>query len=147
MRVFTRKVPPVDASEDQRRMLMQLPEYQGEILHFIDIYLFDNGSITMLMRVLWEEMKEQPFLFLSLDLPAAPLYRDELMQNIIPQVTISFNRYTIFTLSFLKNYMTKQCAKIKNMIDNLFLGSVARSSAKVQRFNWERVQDIQWELP
>jgi U4/U6.U5 tri-snRNP-associated protein 2 len=29
-----------------------------------------------------------PFLYLSLDLPAAPLYRDELMQNIIPQVPL-----------------------------------------------------------
>lgn len=40
-------------------------------------------------------MKEQPFLFLSLDLPAAPLYRDELMQNIIPQVTNNHKRYEL----------------------------------------------------
>ncbi|GMS79808.1 hypothetical protein PENTCL1PPCAC_1983, partial [Pristionchus entomophagus] len=89
MRVFTRKVPPVDASEDQRRMLMQLPEYQ-------------------------EETKEQPFLFLSLDLPAAPLYRDELMQNIIPQVPLhvllqKFNgqtekEYKTYNENFLKRF-------------------------------------------
>lgn len=35
-----------------------------------------------------EKMKEVPFLYLTLDLPAAPLYRDELMQNIIPQVPL-----------------------------------------------------------
>ncbi|GMT09097.1 hypothetical protein PFISCL1PPCAC_394 [Pristionchus fissidentatus] len=89
MRVFTRKVPPVDASEDQRRMLMQLPEYQ-------------------------EETKEQPFLFLSLDLPPTPLYRDELMQNIIPQVPLhvllqKFNgqtekEYKTYNENFMKRF-------------------------------------------
>ncbi|GMR58778.1 hypothetical protein PMAYCL1PPCAC_28973, partial [Pristionchus mayeri] len=89
MRVFTRKVPPVDASEDQRRMLLQLPEYK-------------------------EEIKEQPFLFLSIDLPAAPLYRDELMQNIIPQVPLhvllqKFNgqtekEYKTYNENFLKRF-------------------------------------------
>ncbi len=34
-------------------------------------------------------MKELPFLYLTLDLPAAPLYRDEQMQNIIPQIPLS----------------------------------------------------------
>jgi hypothetical protein len=32
--------------------------------------------------------KQSPFLFLALDLPAAPLYQDELEQNIIPQVPL-----------------------------------------------------------
>lgn len=31
---------------------------------------------------------ESPFLYLTLDLPQAPLYRDELLQNIIPQVPL-----------------------------------------------------------
>ncbi len=39
---------------------------------------------------LWfaEKDEELPFLFLTLDLPPAPLYRDELLQNIIPQVPL-----------------------------------------------------------
>jgi U4/U6.U5 tri-snRNP-associated protein 2 len=31
---------------------------------------------------------EVPFLYLAMDLPAAPLYRDELLHNIIPQVPL-----------------------------------------------------------
>ena len=34
-------------------------------------------------------MKEIPFLSLALDLPPAPLYLDERMQNIIPQVPLA----------------------------------------------------------
>ena len=32
--------------------------------------------------------KKMPFLYLSLDLPPAPLFQDELEKNIIPQVSI-----------------------------------------------------------
>ncbi|EPB74731.1 hypothetical protein ANCCEY_06156 [Ancylostoma ceylanicum] len=39
---------------------------------------------------MWSESaKELPFLYLALDLPPAPLYRDEQMQNIIPQVPLT----------------------------------------------------------
>jgi U4/U6.U5 tri-snRNP-associated protein 2 len=31
---------------------------------------------------------QSPFMFLALDLPPAPLYQDELEQNIIPQVPL-----------------------------------------------------------
>jgi len=34
-------------------------------------------------------MEKIPFLYLALDLPAAPLYKDELEHNIIPQVPLS----------------------------------------------------------
>lgn len=36
-----------------------------------------------------EKMTKTPFLFLSLDLPSAPLYKDELEHNIIPQVPLA----------------------------------------------------------
>jgi hypothetical protein len=40
--------------------------------------------------------KQSPFLFLTLDLPPAPLYQDELEQNIIPQVPLItiLNKYS-----------------------------------------------------
>lgn len=45
--------------------------------------------LLMMGGIVSEKMKDLPFLYLTLDLPAAPLYRDELMQNIIPQVPLS----------------------------------------------------------
>ncbi|KAE9416739.1 hypothetical protein Angca_002495, partial [Angiostrongylus cantonensis] len=64
MRQYSRRVIPAEATEEQRRQLLQLPEYN-------------------------ESSKELPFLYLALDLPPAPLYRDEQMQNIIPQVPLT----------------------------------------------------------
>ncbi|KAK5964778.1 Ubiquitin Specific Protease [Trichostrongylus colubriformis] len=64
MRQYSRRVIPAEATEEQRQQLLQLPEYN-------------------------ESSKELPFLYLALDLPPAPLYRDEQMQNIIPQVPLS----------------------------------------------------------
>ncbi|ETN72198.1 ubiquitinyl hydrolase 1 [Necator americanus] len=64
MRQYSRKVIPAEATECQRQQLLQLPEYN-------------------------ESAKELPFLYLALDLPPAPLYRDEQMQNIIPQVPLT----------------------------------------------------------
>ncbi|KIH52575.1 ubiquitinyl hydrolase 1, partial [Ancylostoma duodenale] len=64
MRQYSRRVIPAEATEHQRLQLLQLPEYN-------------------------ESAKELPFLYLALDLPPAPLYRDEQMQNIIPQVPLT----------------------------------------------------------
>ncbi|VDK48244.1 unnamed protein product, partial [Gongylonema pulchrum] len=61
---YTRKVIPVETTEEARRALLETDEYK-------------------------EKKLEVPFLYLTLDLPAAPLYRDEQMQNIIPQVPLS----------------------------------------------------------
>ncbi|VDM52170.1 unnamed protein product [Angiostrongylus costaricensis] len=66
MRQYSRRVIPAEATEEQRRQLLQLPEYNGNFFS-----------------------KELPFLYLALDLPPAPLYRDEQMQNIIPQVPLT----------------------------------------------------------
>ncbi|KAH7720889.1 U4/U6.U5 tri-snRNP-associated protein 2-like protein [Aphelenchoides avenae] len=70
MRQFTRKVLPVDATDEQRRALLETGEFD-------------------------EKVMENPFLYLAMDLPPPPLYRDELMQNIIPQVPLAqlFNKF------------------------------------------------------
>ncbi|KRX44735.1 U4/U6.U5 tri-snRNP-associated protein 2 [Trichinella britovi] len=64
MRTFKRQVLPVDANEEERTRLLLTEEYQ-------------------------ERVQNLPFLFLTLDLPPAPLYRDEFFQNIIPQVPLA----------------------------------------------------------
>ncbi|CAJ0590542.1 unnamed protein product [Cylicocyclus nassatus] len=64
MRQYSRRVIPAEATDYERMRLLQQPEYN-------------------------ESAKELPFLYLALDLPPAPLYRDEQMQNIIPQVPLS----------------------------------------------------------
>ncbi|VDM48592.1 unnamed protein product [Toxocara canis] len=89
MHEYTRKVMPVETTEEERRTLSQSDEYQ-------------------------EKMKDLPFVYLTLDLPAAPLYRDELMQNIIPQVPLSvlltkFNgliekEYKTYNENFMKRF-------------------------------------------
>ncbi|CAK9301107.1 unnamed protein product [Gordionus sp. m RMFG-2023] len=63
MRVYSRKVPPLDLSEDEKMILLLTEEYK-------------------------ERREEQPFLYLAVDLPPPPLFRDEVEGNIIPQVPI-----------------------------------------------------------
>ncbi|EPB74732.1 ubiquitinyl hydrolase 1 [Ancylostoma ceylanicum] len=46
-----------------------------------------NDYCNVVLHV--KSAKELPFLYLALDLPPAPLYRDEQMQNIIPQVPLT----------------------------------------------------------
>uniref|UniRef100_A0A1I8EGJ9 ubiquitinyl hydrolase 1 n=1 Tax=Wuchereria bancrofti TaxID=6293 RepID=A0A1I8EGJ9_WUCBA len=86
---FTRKVIPVETTEEARKTLLETDEYK-------------------------EKKLEIPFLYLTLDLPAAPLYRDELLQNIIPQVPLSvlltkFNgatekEYKTYSENFMKRF-------------------------------------------
>ncbi|XP_065161497.1 ubiquitin carboxyl-terminal hydrolase 39 [Atheta coriaria] len=63
MKIYSRKIPPTDLDEKQKWQLMQTPEYQ-------------------------EQEQESPFLYLTCDLPAPPLFIDELRENIIPQVNL-----------------------------------------------------------
>ncbi|CAD6189703.1 unnamed protein product [Caenorhabditis auriculariae] len=63
MRQYSRKVVPAEDTEEEKVRKLQMPEYQ-------------------------ETVTESPFLFLTLDLPPPPLYRDVQMQNIIPQVPL-----------------------------------------------------------
>jgi len=61
MKIFTRKIPPIEMDEKQKRSLMMTSEYQ-------------------------EVESESTFLYLTCDLPAPPLFTDEFKENIIPQV-------------------------------------------------------------
>lgn len=63
MRQYSRPIPPADCTEDQARALLHLPAYR-------------------------EVTKEFPFLYLSMDLPPPPLYRDTQMENVIPQIPL-----------------------------------------------------------
>lgn len=61
MRVYTKKIAPVDIDEESE--LLNPEDYE-------------------------EKVKDQPFLYLSVDLPAPPLFRDEVKESIIPQVPL-----------------------------------------------------------
>jgi U4/U6.U5 tri-snRNP-associated protein 2 len=89
MRIFSRKMIPVSKSIDEKLQLMLTPEYR-------------------------ESASESQFLYLTLDLPAPPLFKDELQANIIPQVPLQtllskFNgsnekEYTAYDHSELKRF-------------------------------------------
>ena len=61
-----------------------------------------------------EHMEEKPFLYLSVDLPPPPLFRDELKESIIPQVPlmqilgkfdgVTEQEYKTYKENFMKRY-------------------------------------------
>ncbi len=61
-----------------------------------------------------EKTEEKPFLYLSVDLPAPPLFRDELKESIIPQVPlmqtllkfdgVNYIEYKTYKENFMKRY-------------------------------------------
>ncbi|KAK2720118.1 ubiquitin carboxyl-terminal hydrolase 39-like [Artemia franciscana] len=63
MKIYSRKIPPIDLKDEEKRSLLATEEYQ-------------------------EKVENSPFLFLSADLPPAPLFKDEMKENIIPQVSL-----------------------------------------------------------
>ncbi|KAM5171383.1 ubiquitin carboxyl-terminal hydrolase 39 [Mantella aurantiaca] len=89
MRIFTKKLPHPDLPAEEKEQLLQNEEYV-------------------------ETMLESPFMFLTLDLPTAPLYKDEKEQLIIPQVPLfsilgKFNgitekEYKTYKENFLKRF-------------------------------------------
>jgi len=81
MRQHSTKILPVDVSEEAGRILQKSDEFK-------------------------EQTSEIPFLYLAMDLPAAPLYCDELMQNIIPQVPLGtlFAKYNGVTAKEYRTY-------------------------------------------
>ncbi|KAF1628359.1 UNVERIFIED_CONTAM: U4/U6.U5 tri-snRNP-associated protein 2, partial [Eudyptes robustus] len=81
LKQYTRKVLPVNVSEEARITLSETDEFK-------------------------EKSTDVPFLSLSMDLPDAPLYRDELMQNIIPQIPLGvlFEKYNGTTEKEYKTY-------------------------------------------
>ncbi|KAJ9575533.1 hypothetical protein L9F63_007603, partial [Diploptera punctata] len=80
MRIYTRKIPPIELEEEQKEALLLMDEYQ-------------------------EKVTQSPFLYLTCDLPPPPLFKDEFRENIIPQV----NLYTLlqkFNAQTEKEYKT-----------------------------------------
>ncbi|XP_028399832.1 U4/U6.U5 tri-snRNP-associated protein 2-like [Dendronephthya gigantea] len=65
MRITSRKLPPTEDDEAAKK----------------DVQNPDSDEYK-------ESVTESPFWYLSLDTPAAPLFKDEMQQNIIPQVSI-----------------------------------------------------------
>ena len=61
MRIHSQRIPPIDATDEEKDELMLTPEYA-------------------------ETVSESPFLYLAADLPPPPLFKDEFSENIIPQV-------------------------------------------------------------
>lgn len=77
MRMYTRKIPPTELDDKQKAALLLTDEYQ-------------------------EKITESPFLYLTCDLPPPPLFKDEFMENIIPQVSI-YNHHSnfVFIIKFI----------------------------------------------
>ncbi|XP_055387296.1 U4/U6.U5 tri-snRNP-associated protein 2 [Condylostylus longicornis] len=63
MKIYTRKMPPVELDETQKSLLLATEEYQ-------------------------EKAETSKFLYLTCDLPPPPLFTDEFRENIIPQVSL-----------------------------------------------------------
>lgn len=91
MRIYTRKIPPLELEESQRSELLHTVEYG-------------------------ETVTESPFLYLTCDLPPPPLFKDQFTENIIPQVSIMCPRILI-TIS--KNFDIQ--LQIINIISYFYL--------------------------
>lgn len=63
MKIYSKRIPHTELTNKQKLELLKTEEYQ-------------------------EKVEESTFLYLSTDLPAPPLFRDEMKENIIPQVSL-----------------------------------------------------------
>jgi len=63
-RIYTKKILPADVDAEKKERLMATGEY-------------DNWTVT-----------DSPFLYLTAELPPPPLFKDELHENIIPQINL-----------------------------------------------------------
>lgn len=89
MKIYTRKIPPVELDDTQKTLLLATEEYQ-------------------------EKCEDSNFLYLTCDLPPPPLFTDEFRENIIPQVNLyqllaKFNgttekEYKTYKDNFLKRF-------------------------------------------
>lgn len=110
MKVYTRKIPPVDCDEIQKELLLATDEYQ-------------------------EKTETTNFLYLNCDLPPPPLFIDELRENIIPQVNlyqllskfngVSEKEYKSYKDNFMKRFEITKLPKfvilyIKRFTKNTF---------------------------
>lgn len=80
MRIYSRKIPPTELDDKQKKTLLATQEYQ-------------------------ETVTESPFLYLTCDLPPPPLFIDEFRENIIPQVNL-YQLLTKFNGVTEKEYKT-----------------------------------------
>lgn len=90
MRIYTKKILPADVDAEKKERLMATGEY-------------DNWTVT-----------DSPFLYLTAELPPPPLFKDELHENIIPQINLynllsKFNgeserEYNTYKDNFLKKF-------------------------------------------
>ena len=107
-----------------------------------------------------ESVEDQPFLYLSVDLPAPPLFRDELKESIIPQVPLSQilqkfdgvteREYKTYKDNFLKRYEILRlpkylimCFRVNNRLI-LFISFIFLFKRGLQRihFIWKRIQQL-----
>lgn len=87
MRVYSRKILPIDIGDEEKEELLYMEEYK-------------------------ETVEESKFLYLTLDLPPPPLFKDELRENIIPQVPL-FNILAKFNGTTEKEYKTYKDSTMK----------------------------------
>ena len=90
MRIWTKKILPTEITDEKRKREMEA-----------------NGEYS------WK-VEESPFLYLTVELPPPPLFRDEHLENIIPQVSLfkvleKFNgqtekEYKTYKDNFLKKF-------------------------------------------
>ncbi|KAK3089752.1 hypothetical protein FSP39_006198 [Pinctada imbricata] len=90
MRVYTRKVLPIDLKDEEKAKLLETGEYM-------------------------ETMDEIPWLYLTCDLPPSPLYPDELRENIIPQVPFA-TLLSKFNGVSEKEYKTHRDSHLKRFV-------------------------------
>ncbi|KAG5673426.1 hypothetical protein PVAND_003474 [Polypedilum vanderplanki] len=110
MKIYSRKIPPVECDDAQKELLLATEEYQ-------------------------EKIETTNFLYLTCDLPPPPLFIDEHRENIIPQVNLyqllaKFNgvtekEYKSYKDNFLKRFEIVRLPKfiilfIKRFTKNTF---------------------------
>lgn len=87
MNVYSRKVIPVEMTEAERRAALRTTEYD-------------------------EKVESTGFMYLTADLPAQPLFKDEMRENIIPQVPL-FTILSKFNGTSEKEYRTYKDSTLK----------------------------------
>ncbi|XP_019863948.1 PREDICTED: U4/U6.U5 tri-snRNP-associated protein 2-like [Amphimedon queenslandica] len=87
MKIYTRKLPPQTENEDEMMDYLKMEEYK-------------------------QKEETTPFLYLALDLPAPPLFQDELEKNIIPQIPL-FDLLKKFDGTTEKEYKTHRESYVK----------------------------------
>lgn len=87
MRIFTKKLPHPDLVSLLISRLWS-ESFRLHISTFWNAQLPEEKEALLVTEEYQEQMSESSFLFLTLDLPTAPLYKDEKEQLIIPQVPL-----------------------------------------------------------